>query len=84
MLSWQFIDPWFARGHASVQNLAGMARARVTERLETGVGDRKDLLARLQEARDENGDVMDTDELTAEALTQLIAVSRELTSNKPH
>ncbi|CAD6575381.1 MAG: hypothetical protein CYPHOPRED_005688 [Cyphobasidiales sp. Tagirdzhanova-0007] len=76
----RFIDPWFARGHASVQNLAGMARARVTERLETGVGDRKDLLARLQEARDENGDVMDTDELTAEALTQLIAGS-DTTSN---
>lgn len=53
-----------------------MARARVNERLKSGAGDRKDLLARLQEARDEDGQPMEIDELTAEALTQLIAVSR--------
>lgn len=76
----QYVDPWFARGAASVKNLAGMARARVQERLKTGAGDRKDLLARLQEARDENGQPMDIDELTAEALTQLIAGS-DTTSN---
>ena len=52
-----------------------MARARVNERLKTGAGDRKDLLARLQDARDEQGNPMEIDELTAEALTQLIAVS---------
>lgn len=71
----RYIDPWFSRGHTSVINLAGMARARVNNRLKTGAGDRKDLLARLQEARDENGKPMEIDELTAEALTQLIAVS---------
>lgn len=71
----RYVDPWFSRGHISVKNLAGMARARVNARLKSGAGDRKDLLARLQEARDENGNPMDIDELTAEALTQLIAVS---------
>lgn len=76
----KYIDPWFARGATSVRNLAGMARARVQERLKTGAGDRKDLLARLQEARDDNGQPMDIDELTAEALTQLIAGS-DTTSN---
>lgn len=57
-----------------------MARARVNQRLKTGAGDRKDLLARLQDARDENGQPMGIDELTAEALTQLIAGS-DTTSN---
>jgi benzoate 4-monooxygenase len=52
-----------------------MARARVNDRLRTGAGDRKDLLARLQAARDDNGNPMELNELTAEALTQLIAVS---------
>lgn len=74
----RYVDPWFSRGHISVKNLAGMARARVNARLKSGAGDRKDLLARLQEARDENGNPMDIDELTAEALTQLIAVSHTL------
>ncbi|KAK9894827.1 isobutene-forming enzyme and benzoate 4-hydroxylase [Cystobasidium minutum MCA 4210] len=76
----KYVDPWFSRGHASVINLAGMARARVNARLKSGAGDRKDLLARLQEARDESGNPMDIDELTAEALTQLIAGS-DTTSN---
>ncbi|KAL7006345.1 hypothetical protein EMMF5_003998 [Cystobasidiomycetes sp. EMM_F5] len=76
----KYIDPWFARGSKAVKDLAGMARARVNERLKTGAGDRKDLLARLQEARDDNGNAMDIDELTAEALTQLIAGS-DTTSN---
>ena len=76
----KYIDPWFARGAAAVKNLAGMARARVNERLKSGAGDRKDLLARLQEARDDNGQPMGIDELTAEALTQLIAGS-DTTSN---
>ena len=45
----KYIDPWFARGQASVNNLAGIARNRVNKRLAQGSGDRKDLLARLQE-----------------------------------
>ena len=69
----QYIDPWFARGQKSVNNLTGIARNRVNKRIKEGPGDRKDLLARLQEARDENGKPMEYQELTAEALTQLIA-----------
>ncbi|EGG06012.1 uncharacterized protein MELLADRAFT_36399 [Melampsora larici-populina 98AG31] len=75
-----YLDPWFARGATSVSNLAGIARNRVKKRLEGGPQDRKDLLARLQEGTDANGQPMGRDELTAEALTQLIAGS-DTTSN---
>lgn len=75
-----YVDPWFARGATSVSNLAGIARNRVKKRLEGGPQDRKDLLARLQEGTDANGQPMGRDELTAEALTQLIAGS-DTTSN---
>jgi len=67
-----------------VQNLAGIAVARVNERLsavERGEGvDRVDLLARLMEGKDESGNKLGRQELTAEALTQLIAGS-DTTSN---
>ncbi|KAL2051162.1 hypothetical protein ABVK25_008591 [Lepraria finkii] len=43
-------------------------------------GRRKDLLARLMEGKDENGNKLGREELTAEALTQLIAGS-DTTSN---
>ena len=43
-------------------------------------GPRKDLLARLMEGREENGEKLGREELTAEALTQLIAGS-DTTSN---
>ncbi len=42
--------------------------------------DRVDLLARLMEGKDENGEALGREELTAEALTQLIAGS-DTTSN---
>lgn len=74
------IDPWFARGQASVSNLAGIARNRVNQRLKDGSGDRKDILAHLSAARDGEGKPMPIGELTAEALTQLIAGS-DTTSN---
>lgn len=74
------IDPWFARGLASVQNLAGIARNKVNKRLADGASDRKDILSLLQAGRDENGHAMPLEELTAEALTQLIAGS-DTTSN---
>ncbi len=74
-------DPFFRRGLAAVENLAGIAIARVNERLaaekET---DRVDLLARLMEGRDEKGEKLSRQELTAEALAQLIAGS-DTTSN---
>jgi benzoate 4-monooxygenase len=74
-------DPFFKQGLAAVENLAGIAVARVSARLdgESEPG-RVDLLARLMEGKDENGEPMGRQELTAEALTQLIAGS-DTTSN---
>lgn len=34
----QYIDPWFARGLDAVNNLTGIARTRVNERLQNGAG----------------------------------------------
>jgi benzoate 4-monooxygenase len=74
-------DPFFSQGLTAVENLAGIAIARVKERLENPPNiNRKDLLARLQEGRDEKGEPLGFEELTAEALTQLIAGS-DTTSN---
>lgn len=72
-------DPFFTQGIKAVENLAGIAIARVNERL-AHPSDRVDLLARLMEGRDETGAPLARDELTAEALTQLIAGS-DTTSN---
>jgi len=72
-------DPFFSKGIAAVENLAGIAIARVNERL-SKPSDRVDLLARLMEGRDESGAKLGREELTAEALTQLIAGS-DTTSN---
>ncbi|KAE8447509.1 hypothetical protein EG329_010639 [Mollisiaceae sp. DMI_Dod_QoI] len=74
-------DPFFSQGVAAVENLAGIAVARVSQRLE-GKQDveRVDLLARLMEGKDEKGEKLGRQELTAEALTQLIAGS-DTTSN---
>ena len=74
-------DRFFRDGLQAVQDLAGIAVARVNERLESGKeSDRVDLLARLMEGKDENGEKLGREELTAEALTQLIAGS-DTTSN---
>lgn len=78
-------DPFFSQGLTAVSNLAGIAIARVRGRLDAPSGDektveRRDLLARLMEGRDENGQPLGREELTAEALTQLIAGS-DTTSN---
>src|ERR1700722_1254805 len=75
-------DPFFNKGLAAVENLAGIAIARVGARLDAGKADsqRVDLLARLMEGKDENGEKLGRAELTAEALTQLIAGS-DTTSN---
>lgn len=76
-------DPFFYKGVEAVKNLAGIAIARVNERLaaaERGEIQRVDLLARLMEGKDENGNKLCREELTAEALTQLIAGS-DTTSN---
>lgn len=74
-------DRFFRDGLQAVEDLAGIAVARVNERLESGkYSDRVDLLARLMEGKDENGEKLGREELTAEALTQLIAGS-DTTSN---
>jgi benzoate 4-monooxygenase len=77
-------DPFFSKGLAAVENLAGIAVARVSARLDASKSDdakqRVDLLARLMEGKDESGQKLGRAELTAEALTQLIAGS-DTTSN---
>ena len=74
-------DEFFSKGVEAVENLAGIATARVAHRLDNAdSNDRVDLLARLMEGRDENGEKLGRQELTAEALTQLIAGS-DTTSN---
>jgi benzoate 4-monooxygenase len=74
-------DPFFSQGLTAVQNLAGLAIARVKDRLDNAEKvDRVDLLARLMEGKDAKGQPMGREELTAEAQTQLIAGS-DTTSN---
>lgn len=72
-------DPFFSQGIQAVQNLAGIAIARVKHRLDNP-SDRVDLLARLMQGKDAKGEPLGREELTAEALTQLIAGS-DTTSN---
>ncbi|UZJ55243.1 hypothetical protein CBS101457_004563 [Exobasidium rhododendri] len=71
--------PWFSGRLKSVKKLTGIALARVNDRLENG-SERDDLLSKLQAAKDDQGEQMGKMELTAEALTQLIAGS-DTTSN---
>jgi benzoate 4-monooxygenase len=74
-------DPFFHKGADAVRNLAGIAIARVKARLENPPQEeRLDLLARLMQGRDDKGEPLGREELTAEALTQLIAGS-DTTSN---
>lgn len=74
-------DSFFSKGAEAVEKLAGIAVARVKERLANADNiERVDLLARLMEGKDENGETLGREELTAEALTQLIAGS-DTTSN---
>ena len=76
-------DRFFTEGLAAVENLAGIAIARVNERVKPEViekNTRVDLPAHLMEGKDEAGEKLGLEELTAEALTQLIAGS-DTTSN---
>lgn len=76
-------DRFFTEGLQAVSDLAGIAIARVSERTKPEVmanNTRVDLLARLMEGKDDNGNPLGREELTAEALTQLIAGS-DTTSN---
>ncbi|KAL8926911.1 MAG: hypothetical protein Q9208_002720 [Pyrenodesmia sp. 3 TL-2023] len=76
-------DSFFRNGLKAVEDLAGIAVARVNQRMAAQEKDepqRNDLLARLMEGKDEDGNKLGREELTAEALTQLIAGS-DTTSN---
>lgn len=74
-------DPFFTQGLAAVEKLAGIAVARVKSRLDNPpTVDRKDLLEHLMSGKDGHGNLLGREELTAEALTQLIAGS-DTTSN---
>lgn len=66
--------PWYSKGQKDVQALAGIAIMAVAKRLATPT-DRVDLLSKLQAGRDSDGNPMGREELTAEALTLLIAGS---------
>ncbi|KAJ7065052.1 cytochrome P450 monooxygenase [Mycena amicta] len=72
--------PWYSKGLQDVKKLAGIAIVAVAKRLDGGPTDRVDLLSKLQQGKDDNGDPMGRPELTAEALTLLIAGS-DTTSN---
>ncbi|KAK0452448.1 cytochrome P450 [Armillaria borealis] len=71
--------PMFQVGGKAVKSLAGIAIMAVAKRLATPT-DRTDLLSKLQAGKDEKGKPMGREELTAEALTLLIAGS-DTTSN---
>jgi len=71
--------PWYRQGSKDVKSLAGIAIVAVAKRLATPT-DRVDLLSKLQAGKDQNGNPMGKAELTAEALTLLIAGS-DTTSN---
>ena len=66
----QYVDPWYARGLKSVNNLTGIARTRVNERLQKGAGDRKDILSHLQNGKDSAGQPMGVPELTMEGASR--------------
>lgn len=74
-------DPFFTRGISAVKNLNGIAVAAVRSRIDAaekgieGNEDRNDILARLLQSKDAKGEKMGRQEVTAEALTELIAGS---------
>ncbi|PNY27694.1 Cytochrome P450 monooxygenase CYP53A26 [Tolypocladium capitatum] len=77
----QLPDPFFTKGLSAVQNLAGIAKTCVKNRIDNPPDEqRRDLLTLLMEGRDDKGEPLGREELTAEALTQLIAGS-DTTSN---
>jgi benzoate 4-monooxygenase len=86
--SWVLLLLWFRSGKATVQSLAGMANAGVERQSREGMPEedggkedeegrvrvkRTDLLERLMAEKDAFGEPMGRDELTAEALTLMIA-----------
>jgi benzoate 4-monooxygenase len=70
-------DPFIKDGLNAIRNVTGIGIARVNARFDAEAGgkdvDRVDLLARLMEGKDDQGNRMERGELVAEALTQLVA-----------
>ncbi|KAI9465313.1 cytochrome P450 monooxygenase pc-bph [Lactarius psammicola] len=66
--------PWYSRGSEAVKDLTGLAIAAVAKRLASPAY-RADVLSKLQQGKDEDGNPMGREELTAEAHTQLVAGS---------
>ena len=66
--------PWYSQGQKDVKSLAGIAIMAVAKRLQNPT-DRVDLMSGLQNATDSEGNLLGREELTAEALTLLIAGS---------
>lgn len=66
--------PWYSKGQKDVKALAGIAIMAVAKRFASPV-DRVDLLSKLQNGRDPEGNLLSREELTAECLTLLIAGS---------
>ena len=64
--------PWYRKGSVASRHLNGLAIAAVGQRLKTPTG-RVDILSKLQQGKDGKGKPMGRPELTAEALTQLVA-----------
>ncbi|KAK2882373.1 hypothetical protein FQN49_000428 [Arthroderma sp. PD_2] len=73
-----FPDTFFRYGVEAVNQMAGIATERVKRRLDPAVlskNKRVDMLAKLMESRDENGEKLGRDELITESLTFLVAGS---------
>ncbi|THV01322.1 cytochrome P450 monooxygenase [Dendrothele bispora CBS 962.96] len=66
--------PWYSRGSEDVGTMAGMAVMSVAKRLAVP-SNRNDLLNKLSGAKDEHGNSMGREEVTAEALGLLVAGS---------
>ncbi|RDA85844.1 hypothetical protein CP532_4891 [Ophiocordyceps camponoti-leonardi (nom. inval.)] len=78
-----FPDPFYRRGLDGVDKIAGLAVSLVKKRLDDAMSSgekRRDILSRLQEGRDDMGQQLGREELTAEALGYLIAGSDTLST----
>ncbi|KAI0312016.1 cytochrome P450 [Amylostereum chailletii] len=62
--------PWFSRGHKCVASLAGIAAISVSKRL-ADPESRPDFLTRLLQGKDDEGNPLCAEELTAESMTLL-------------
>ena len=66
--------PWYREGSVASRHLNGLTIAAVCQRLKTPT-DRVDIMSKLQQWKDDEGKPMGRPELTAEAITQLVAGS---------